>query len=78
MSTFQSWGDAALAKAKSPVEMSRAIGELVQKARQATAPQAVSLGVVLAECLGFFTVGEMIGRFKIVGYRGKLEPDRPH
>lgn len=27
-------------------------------------------GVVFAEVLGFFTVGEMIGRFKVVGYRG--------
>lgn len=29
-----------------------------------------TVGVVSAEVLGFFTVGEMIGRFKIVGYRG--------
>jgi len=28
-------------------------------------------GVVLAEVIGFFTVGEMIGRFKIIGYRGE-------
>ncbi|KAF2765461.1 hypothetical protein EJ03DRAFT_354831 [Teratosphaeria nubilosa] len=32
---------------------------------------ALSAGVVLAEVLGFFTVGEMIGRFKIVGYRSE-------
>lgn len=30
-----------------------------------------SVGVVAAETIGFFTVGEMIGRFKIVGYRGE-------
>ncbi|KAK3674073.1 ATP synthase subunit G atp20 [Recurvomyces mirabilis] len=30
-----------------------------------------SVGVVVAEVLGFFTVGEMIGRFKIIGYRGE-------
>jgi F-type H+-transporting ATPase subunit g len=30
----------------------------------------VAGGVVLAEVLGFFTVGEMIGRMKLVGYRG--------
>ena len=29
-----------------------------------------TVGVVVAEVLGFFTVGEMIGRFKIIGYRG--------
>ncbi|KAF8473228.1 mitochondrial ATP synthase g subunit-domain-containing protein [Kalaharituber pfeilii] len=30
-------------------------------------------GVVAAEVFGFFTVGEMIGRMKIVGYRGKVD-----
>ena len=29
-------------------------------------------GVVLAELLGFFTVGEIIGRVKIVGYHGDV------
>ena len=33
----------------------------------------VSVGVIGAEVLGFFTVGEMIGRFKLVGYRGDME-----
>merc|ERR1712000_116905 len=32
--------------------------------------QLATVGVVFAEALGFFTVGEMIGRFKIVGYHG--------
>jgi F-type H+-transporting ATPase subunit g len=27
-------------------------------------------GVIVAELLGFFTVGEMIGKMKLVGYRG--------
>lgn len=30
-------------------------------------------GIIAAEVLGFFTVGEMIGRRKIVGFRGKIE-----
>ena len=30
----------------------------------------VTVGVLGAEILGFFTVGEMIGKFKVVGYRG--------
>jgi F-type H+-transporting ATPase subunit g len=34
------------------------------------------VGVTAAEVIGFFTVGEMIGRFKIVGYRG--EPVHEH
>lgn len=35
--------------------------------------QLASAGVIGAEVLGFFTVGEMIGRFKVVGYRGDTE-----
>lgn len=31
--------------------------------------QMASVGVVAAEILGFFTLGEMIGKWKIVGYR---------
>lgn len=27
------------------------------------------VGIVTAEVIGFFSIGEMIGRFKIVGYR---------
>jgi len=32
----------------------------------------VAGGVLVAECLGFFTVGEMIGRFKLIGYHGEV------
>ncbi|KAL2006815.1 hypothetical protein VTN00DRAFT_9483 [Thermoascus crustaceus] len=35
-------------------------------------------GVTAAEVLGFFTVGEMIGRRKIVGYRGAPEHAHGH
>lgn len=27
------------------------------------------VGIVTAEVIGFFSIGEMLGRFKIVGYR---------
>ena len=43
--------------------------------------QMVAAGVVGAEVLGFFTVGEMIGRMKLVGYRGGVAPhgeETPH
>ncbi|KAI1323220.1 hypothetical protein F5Y16DRAFT_412757 [Xylariaceae sp. FL0255] len=33
--------------------------------------QLIAGGVIFAECLGFFTIGEMIGRFKLVGYHGE-------
>ncbi|KAK7397546.1 ATP synthase subunit G atp20 [Neonectria punicea] len=44
---------------------------LIQSARNISTPQLAAGGVVVAELLGFFTVGEMIGRFKLVGYRGE-------
>ncbi|KAM4058497.1 mitochondrial ATP synthase G subunit [Hirsutella rhossiliensis] len=49
---------------------------LLQQVRSLNTAHLATGGVVLAECLGFFTVGEMIGRFKIVGYRG--EPGHHH
>jgi F-type H+-transporting ATPase subunit g len=33
--------------------------------------QWASIGVVAAEVIGFFSVGEIIGRFKLIGYRAK-------
>lgn len=38
--------------------------------RNLDAATLTTVGIVTAETLGFFSVGEMIGRFKIVGYRG--------
>ena len=43
---------------------------ILQWARNISRAQLITGGVVAAECLGFFTVGEIIGRFKIIGYRG--------
>ena len=34
---------------------------------------AVSVGVVAAELIGFFTIGEMLGKLKVVGYSGAVE-----
>lgn len=44
---------------------------LLQQARNINRAQLVAGGVVVAEVLGFFTVGEMIGRMKLVGYHGE-------
>lgn len=43
---------------------------LVNRVRSMDSATMVSAGIVAAEAIGFFCVGEMIGRFKIVGYRG--------
>ncbi|KAF1832587.1 hypothetical protein BDW02DRAFT_502666 [Decorospora gaudefroyi] len=39
--------------------------------RNMSREQWYSIGVVAAEVVGFFSVGEIIGRFKLVGYRTK-------
>lgn len=41
------------------------------KLRGISAKQWATYGVVTAEVLGFFTVGEIIGKRKLVGYHGK-------
>ena len=46
---------------------------VLSRIRNLNRQQMVTLGVVGAEILGFFTVGEMLGRMKLVGYRGDEE-----
>lgn len=43
----------------------------VSSIRNISTSQMASGAVVVAEVLGFFTVGEMIGRRQLVGYRGE-------
>jgi F-type H+-transporting ATPase subunit g len=43
--------------------------------RGMSSAQWASIGVVAAEVIGFFSVGEIIGRFKLVGYRAKEHGD---
>ena len=45
---------------------------ILSQIRNLSTAQVVSIGVVGAEVLGFFTVGTMIGRLKIVGYHGEV------
>lgn len=42
---------------------------LLSQIRGMSSAQWTSVGIVAAEVLGFFSVGEAIGRFKLVGYR---------
>jgi F-type H+-transporting ATPase subunit g len=39
--------------------------------RNINSAQLATYGVIFAELLGFFTIGEMVGRMKLVGYRGE-------
>ncbi|MCJ1479601.1 ATP synthase subunit G atp20 [Lambiella insularis] len=45
---------------------------ILSRIRNMNGAQLVSAGVLGAEVLGFFTVGEMIGRLKLVGYKGDV------
>ena len=49
---------------------------MLSSVRNVNTQQMITIGVVGAELLGFFTVGTMIGRLKVVGYHG--EPHHEH
>jgi F-type H+-transporting ATPase subunit g len=81
LSTFQSYFQSLLKGVRNPSSLfsqasqsSNATPEgILSRIRNMNKAQLASGGVILAEVLGFFTVGEMIGRFKLVGYRGEKE-----
>lgn len=89
VATFQSFYETAWQRLRNPGKLAETVTKTVQSAASAQQPvaagglikgvsnaQLAAAGVVAAECLGFFTVGEMIGRCKIVGYHG--EPAAAH
>ncbi|KAK2043057.1 hypothetical protein LZ31DRAFT_555575 [Colletotrichum somersetense] len=77
VSTFQSYFQRAVAALKNPSTLLNSVSSSAAAAKPADLASRINTGsvafgaVVAAECLGFFTVGEMIGRFKIVGYHGE-------
>ncbi len=46
---------------------------IISRIRNINTKDLASASVITAEVLGFFTVGEMLGRLKVVGYRGDQE-----
>ncbi|TFB07129.1 ATP synthase subunit g [Trichoderma ghanense] len=70
LATFQSYYQSLWQSIRSGAIL-KSPQNLIQQVRSLTPGQLVTGGVVFAECLGFFTVGEIIGRFKLVGYRGE-------
>lgn len=44
---------------------------ILSRVRDADKKEIAFAGVTAAEVIGFFTVGEMIGRMNIIGYRGE-------
>jgi F-type H+-transporting ATPase subunit g len=86
MQTIQGYLQPAINAAKNPASLfNRAASEansaaqkvsqdpaqVLNQVRNMSQAQWLSIGVVAAEVIGFFSVGEIIGRFKLVGYRTK-------
>lgn len=86
MQTIQSYLQPVLNAAKSPAtlinrvaseansaaqKVSQEPANILAQVRNLSSAQWLSAGVVAAEVIGFFSVGEIIGRFKLVGYRTK-------
>jgi len=83
MATFQGYFQNIVRSVRNPNSL---LSVSADKAAQSISPNSilssirnmntqslVTGGVVLAEVLGFFTVGEIIGRMKLIGYRGETE-----
>ncbi|SPQ18039.1 8d4430c6-1fca-4b1c-b0b1-b516ca340474 [Thermothielavioides terrestris] len=75
ISTFQSYFQSLWKQLRHPGAFFSSLLQSVnpQQIRNISRTQVAAGGVVLAECLGFFTVGEMIGRFKLIGYHGETQ-----
>ena len=76
MSQFQSYLQPVTNVIRNPSSLSAQTSNLVaepqkmlSQARNFSGQQMLTVGIVIAELIGFFTVGEMIGKLKIVGYR---------
>ncbi|EPE10187.1 atp synthase subunit g [Ophiostoma piceae UAMH 11346] len=68
--TFQTAFESAYKQLQNPAKLIQSATSVVKSARSVTPTQLAAGGVLAAELLGFFTVGEIIGRFKLIGYRG--------
>ncbi|KAF3764515.1 hypothetical protein M406DRAFT_340105 [Cryphonectria parasitica EP155] len=79
VATFQSYFNRALSAIKNPGTLLQSTASSAAATPSSAAArlqnisraQVVGGGVLLAEVLGFFTVGEILGRFKLVGYHGE-------
>jgi F-type H+-transporting ATPase subunit g len=70
MATFQTYGQNLLNAVRNPSAAGPSNPfQALSKLRNLDSQQAAAVGVVAAEIIGFFTVGEIIGRFKVIGYR---------
>lgn len=85
LATFQTYFQTAWKSVRNPSALLQSASaatatptQALQQARSVPRATLVAGGVLLAECLGFFTVGEMLGRFKLVGYHGDAHAGEHH
>ncbi|KKY22759.1 putative mitochondrial f1f0-atp synthase g [Phaeomoniella chlamydospora] len=83
LQTFQAYFQPLINAAKSPQTLLSKASQATSSAssytpetilssvRNVNRQQLATIGVLSAEVLGFFTVGTMIGKMKVVGYRGE-------
>ncbi|KAJ5204972.1 uncharacterized protein N7498_005851 [Penicillium cinerascens] len=80
LATFQSYFQPLINVSKNPAALKSmnlpSPQNFLARVRNASPKELALAGVTVAEVIGFFTVGEMIGRMNIVGYRG--EPAHGH
>ncbi|PSR76109.1 mitochondrial ATP synthase g subunit-domain-containing protein [Coniella lustricola] len=80
ISTFQSYFNRIVSALKNPGSLLQSTAStaanspsVIARVQNISRAQVVGTGVLLAEVLGFFTIGEMLGRLKLVGYHGEQE-----
>lgn len=79
MQTFQNYFQNVWKQVQNPQALMRQLSSKVptqnpaESVKNISAAQWTAAGVLGAELLGFFTVGEIIGRMKLVGYHGEVE-----
>ncbi|KAH8433560.1 F1F0 ATP synthase subunit g [Aspergillus melleus] len=82
LATFQSYFQPLINAFRNPATLKNANfvspQDILARVRNANKKEIALAGVTVAEVIGFFTVGEMIGRMNIVGYRGHPEHHGDH
>lgn len=82
LATFQSYFQPLINAFRNPASLKNANfvtpADVLARVRGASKKEIAMAGVTAAEVIGFFTVGEMIGRMNIVGYRGQAEHHGDH
>lgn len=79
MQTFQTYFQSAWKQLQNPQALMRQVSSKVptqnpaEGVKNVSAAQWAAAAVLGAELVGFFTVGEIIGRMKLVGYHGEVE-----